>query len=172
MIKGFYNDSEDYDFLNNLTIKNTKINAFKYLHGDCHEFSIALNKLFGYPIVLWTEFDENIEENVLIHAFNIIKQDSNIYFVDIRDITDDINILTNGFDYCDDIIITELSLLDSLHTLKEMNIPINNLSDCLNIINSYKNYYTLWYLKSTSGVKLTKLLIGDNDNPSNYYNLQ
>lgn len=143
MIKGFYNSEENYDFLYNVSVNNININAHKYLHGNCHEFSISLNKKFGYPIVLWIEFNDEIEEDILVHAFNIVRDDSRIYFVDIRGITDDINMLTNEFNYSEDVNTNELSLEDTLNVLNQMEIPVGNLSECKDIINNYKDYYTL-----------------------------
>lgn len=143
MIKGFYNSEENYDFLYNVPVNNININAHKYLHGNCHEFSISLNKKFGYPIVLWIEFNDEIEEDILVHAFNVINHNSKTYFVDIRGITDDINILTNEFDYCEDVVINELSLMDSINILKEIGVQIGDLSECEYIIEHYKDYYSI-----------------------------
>lgn len=143
MMKGFYNNDENYDFLNNIIINNHCMNAHKYLHGNCHEFSIALNNKFGYPIILWIEFNDEIEGEILVHAFNIIKHDSKVYFVDVRGITDDINMLTNEFDFSEDVNINELSLEDTLNILKRMNIPVDSLNECELIIDNYKNYYML-----------------------------
>ena len=143
MIKGFYNSEENYDFLYDVPVNNININAHKYLHGNCHEFSISLNKKFGYPIVLWIEFNDEIEEDILVHAFNIVRNDSRIYFVDIRGITDDINMLANEFNYSEDVNINELSLKDALNILKRMNIPVDSLNECELIIDNYKNYYML-----------------------------
>lgn len=141
--KGFYNKDEDYDFLSTLIINNKQFNALKYLHGNCHEFSIALYKEFGYPIVLWTEYDEHIDEMILIHAFNIIQQDNNIYYADIRGITNDLNTLTSGFDYFDDISINIRNIDNTLDILHRLRIEIQDLNTPKTIIQKYKEYYIL-----------------------------
>lgn len=143
MIKGFYNYNEDYDFLNNIMVDGNSTNIYKYLHGYCHEFSIALNKKFGYPIALWIEYDCEIEENVLVHAFNIVKDTSKTYFIDVRGVTDDIKTLIGEFDYYSDIIINEFSLEDALKILKQMYIPVNNPSECKAVIENYINNYII-----------------------------
>ena len=98
MKKGFFDFENDdgYDFLKKLKINNEEINAFFYLHGICHEFALGLCETFNYNIVLWINYDEDINSNVLIHAFNTFKYKGNQYYIDIRGITDNIDDITDG----------------------------------------------------------------------------
>ena len=141
--KGFYNEEENYDFLSTLTIKNKNLNALEYLHGNCQDFSIALYEEFGYPTVLWTEYDDSIENMVLIHAFNVIKQDNDIFYVDIRGITNDLNTLTSGFDYSEDISVDMKNISHTLNTLKKLGIKVGNINIPKKIIQSYKEHYII-----------------------------
>lgn len=41
-----------------------------YLYGECHVFALALQEVFGYQMKFaLDEFDEELEREVLIHAF-------------------------------------------------------------------------------------------------------
>lgn len=43
----------------------------QYLHGSCHLFAIKISQLYGFPLHLLVDFDEDIQSPVLVHAYNI-----------------------------------------------------------------------------------------------------
>lgn len=146
MKKGFFEieNEEGYDFLENLRSNNKEINALYYLHGICHEFSLALNEIFGYDIVLWVNYDEEIEGNILIHSFNIFGHEGKTYYADVRGITDNIENITEGFDYLEEIESPfgyNNEVAKSI--LKEIGLSTEIDRDIYEVINSYKSYYTI-----------------------------
>lgn len=144
MKKGFFNfeNEEGYDFLNTLNVNNKEIDALYYLYGFCHEFALALNEILGYEIVLWINYDEEINSNVLIHAFNTFEYEGKKYYADVRGITDSLDDITNGFDYYEELVEifghNNKEAKDILHKLR-LNTGIND--EIYEIINTYKTYY-------------------------------
>lgn len=146
MKNGFFTISseDDYDFLETLNVNNKIINAFYYLHGICHEFALALNEIFGYDIVLWINFDEDIHSNALVHAFNTFTYNGKQYYVDVRGITDDLNDIIDEFDYYEDLIdVIGHNKKDSQNILKELGLNTEINDDIYKTINAYKTYYQL-----------------------------
>lgn len=144
MKKGFFNfeNEEGYDFLNTLNVNNKEIDALYYLYGFCHEFALALNEIMSYKIVLWINYDEEINSNVLIHAFNTFEYEGKKYYADVRGITDSLDDITNGFDYYKELVEifghNNKEAKDILHKLR-LNTDIND--EIYEIINTYKTYY-------------------------------
>ena len=60
------------------------LNAYDFLHGNCNEFSFALNQRYGYPI-----FEIKDGSGNLVHSFNRMDTDSQQFFIDVRGITTD-----------------------------------------------------------------------------------
>lgn len=144
MKKGFFNfeNEEGYDFLNTLNVNNKEIDALYYLHGLCHEFALALNEILGYEIVLWINYDEEINSNALVHAFNTFEYEGKKYYADVRGITDSLDDITNGFDYYEELVEifghNNKEAKDILHKLG-LNTDIND--EVYEIIKAYKTHY-------------------------------
>lgn len=83
------------------TIDVSVVSPYSFLHGYCFMFALALNKIYGYPIVLFKNPD------YYIHAFCEVKQEDRTLYIDVRGITTDINELFEEFE--DDIDITNIS---------------------------------------------------------------
>lgn len=147
MKKGFFNledEDEGYDFLETLNINNKEIDALYYLHGICHEFSLALNKIFGYDIVLWTNYDEDVKSYVLVHAFNMFQYKGKQYYADIRGITDNLEDIINEFDYSEEILDPcGCNSKEAKRIFKKLGSDTNISNDTYEIINAYKSYYQL-----------------------------
>lgn len=144
MKKGFFDFENDdgYDFLKKLRINNEEINAFFYLHGICHEFALGLCETFNYNIVLWINYDEDINSNVLIHAFNTFKYKGKQYYIDIRGITDNIDDITDGFDYFEEVNnLSGCNMKEAISILKELGLKTDINSYFYEVINTYKTYY-------------------------------
>lgn len=43
--------------------------SMDFEHGDCPIFAIALHRISGYPLRALVEYDDNLGETVLIHAY-------------------------------------------------------------------------------------------------------
>ncbi|MDF2880234.1 MAG: hypothetical protein K0R54_791 [Clostridiaceae bacterium] len=146
MRKGFFNlkNNEGYNFLETLNVNNEIIDAFYMLHGICHEFALAINEVYGYNIVFWVNYDEEIETNVLIHAFNVFKYKDKQYFVDIRGVTDNLEDIINEFDYFEEISEpVEYNNKNAKKVLKKLGLNIDVNKDIYEVIKYYKSYYQL-----------------------------
>lgn len=146
MKKGFFNfeGEEGYDFLESIVANNKTICAFDFLHGKCEKFALALNEIFGYKIILWTNYDYDLKTNVLIHAFNVFEHNGKTYYADIRGVTDDLNEITNGYDYSQELI--EPCCYDNegaKQILIKLGISTQKDDDAFKIINYYESYYKL-----------------------------
>jgi len=73
-------NSEDYNFLEEITIKNFSL--LDFLHGYCNYFSLALHNTYGYEVMNLYNYDKT-----LIHSFCIYKNN----YIDIRGITSNLN---------------------------------------------------------------------------------
>ena len=146
MKKGFFTitNEEGYDFLETLLVNNKKMDALYYLHGACHQFALALNQTLGYEIVLWINYDEDIECNKLIHAFNTFKYRGNRYYVDVRGVTDNLKDITDEFDYFEEMNDPiSYNNKKAKNILKELKLSTNVSSDVYRLINVYKANYQL-----------------------------
>lgn len=92
--------SPTFEFMESICYENkdekatiNEINAYDFLHGFCYEFALVLNQLYGYEIECI--LDEN---NELVHAYCIIKNDNNNVYIDIRGITTDYHLFIKEFD--------------------------------------------------------------------------
>lgn len=140
MKKGFFGEYED--LLGRLNINNNCLDVTQYLYGRCDEFALALNKMFGYAIILWLDYIEKKE--VLVHAFNVLEKEGKRYYVDVRGITDNIEDITSSFDYYEDPEFKEYSLDESQKILSNiLNTDILISDEIFDIINIYADNYTL-----------------------------
>lgn len=90
LIEDMEDDELRFDFLEshevilpNNICKN--IDMEQFLHGHCLLFAYRLQEEFGYELLFDYE-DESCEH--LVHAYCCGKENGNVYFIDIRGITD------------------------------------------------------------------------------------
>lgn len=57
-----------------------ELDAERLLHGECHLFAIALQRLTGLPIAAYLDTDDEVEGVVLVHAFLLDGDDA----IDVR----------------------------------------------------------------------------------------
>lgn len=138
-MRTFFNKACDYDFLEALNIDNNKINALQFLHGNCQYMSLAIAEKLQCNICLWFDYDENIDQYALCHAFNILNINNQQYYVDVRGITTDINNITNEFDYWEKPKIEKISIHQAKQILKYNNIDFDdiNIQKIANIVSDY-----------------------------------
>lgn len=95
---GFYKELEtlkseigfpdaDFSFL-----ENEIYNPYQFLHGNCHEFAMALSKSYGYKIEVIKDADRH-----LIHAYCITQYHGLKAYVDVRGITTDEKLFFDEF---------------------------------------------------------------------------
>lgn len=136
----YFNISEDeYDSLEDITIGNS--NVMSYIHGDCQNFSLALCKLYGYKIILWFSYSDDINSDVLIHAFNVIHYGDKTFYVDIRGITDNIADITNGYDYYDEPTMEAFSYEEAVEILGKFNIKHNISNELIKYVKENESMY-------------------------------
>lgn len=73
-------NSEDYNFLEEITIKNFSL--LDFLHGYCNYFSLVLHNKYGYEVMNLYDYDKT-----LIHSFCIYNNN----YIDVRGITSNLN---------------------------------------------------------------------------------
>lgn len=54
--------------------------AERLLHGECHLFAIAINRITGLPVAAYLDEDDEVEGAVLAHAFVVDGDDA----IDVR----------------------------------------------------------------------------------------
>ena len=141
----FYNENE----LENFSIGEDK--AFYYLHGLYENFALALNEKYGYDIEFMMSYDEEIEHDVLDHAFCKTNIDGKDYFIDIRGITDNIDDILDGFDYFD-VLENTFMIMDreqALNFLEDLHININedNIKPLISYLEENNERYDIKLLK-------------------------
>ena len=146
MKKGFFNlENEDaYDFFETLSVHNKEIDALYYLHGLCHQFALALNEIFEYNIVLWINYDEDIESDALVHAFNMFEYEGKQYYADVRGVTDNLKDIIGEFDYSEEIVAPfGYNNKKAKVILKNLGLSTDVSYHIYEVINNYKSYYQL-----------------------------
>lgn len=110
MYRGFYEEMQkrqcDYfTFMENIETGFSDVlgtNLYMYIHGYCDSFACALNEIYGYDI--FAVIDS--ETKKLIHAYCGAVVDGKSCFVDVRGVTDDIDLFfrefEDEFDVCQD----------------------------------------------------------------------
>ena len=118
---------ENESYINQDPNKNFKyVSAYDFLHGYCFEFALALNEMFGYEIECIMG-----EENELIHAYCILKENGHNIYIDVRGYTDEYDTFIEEFE-------------DWIEYIETPIYPINNtnqLKDCKNLNASEKYVY-------------------------------
>lgn len=141
MNRGFFNDDGNYDFLENMKVKGGIVNVFQFLHGNCHTFAIVLAEMLNCSIGLWTEYDEDMCCEVLIHAFAVESKGGVINYVDIRGKTDDFKDITDEFDYMYEPVFNTFSREEAESKLKSMGIVMSDVITA----KKFLNYYSINY---------------------------
>lgn len=108
------------------------------LHGICHYLALALAEKYNYKIILWLDYDLEIEKDVLIHAFNITNEGK---FIDYNGITNNIENIIGEFDYNEKPVICGLTIEKTKLILNRLEISYNN-QETIKFVNKYiKNLF-------------------------------
>lgn len=142
MKKGFFLLDDYEEALENTDIKGY-VSALDLLHGECQEFALALNKIFDYKIIIWIDYDQDIDGDALLHAFNAIEVQGEIYYIDIRGITDNIIDIMESFDYWEkpDLYLYEYD--EAIKIFQGLNISSTIDGDIYKFIEKNKSNYSI-----------------------------
>lgn len=102
------------------------------LHGYCNYLALYLAKYYKFNVVLWCEYDDELECLVLIHAFNSYKDK----YIDVRGVLTDEEEVIDEFDYLYTPHFTVCSYEGATELLNEMGV----VSDDPVIIDLVKDY--------------------------------
>ncbi|MFW5962424.1 MAG: hypothetical protein ACOCQR_02300 [bacterium] len=136
----FKNDCD----LENCFINGERVSCIRFLHGFCDDFAIVLAEKFNYRLILWIDYDWDIDKDVLVHAFNVCTVDGKTYYIDVRGITDDLDEIMSDFPHFEEPRLTSpLDIEEAMEVLEALNVPRSNRDlqkDILNIIESLDIY--------------------------------
>ena len=125
----------------------------KQLHGLCHQWCIDNFKV-GDEIVALTEYDDDIEDDALLHCYLF----RNNEFGDVRGFTDNFEEMMEDFDYYDFTEWSFKNVTDFKNFLDEMKISYkSNIKESLSellIENVWRNRTNKIFYKFRGTVKL------------------
>ena len=122
-MKQHYFSEDDEEILEDILIGTDGMNAMCYLHGFCNDIAMYLSKRFNYEVVMVIEYDDEIEKDALVHAFNTVEKDGERYYIDIRGITTNEDEIMQSFDLWDKPDLYGWTYEQAKQTFKEMKIP-------------------------------------------------
>lgn len=94
-----------------------------YMHGLCQYFALAVNDLLGGTIHLWLDYDEEMECQVLCHAFTEIVPG---IFLDAYGVFHNISQREDEFEYNEMVIVSGDSAF-AKKVLKDLKVPFTNV---------------------------------------------
>lgn len=137
MNSGFFNNDGDYDFLENTKVNGHTVDALQFLHGNCHTFAVVTAELLSANVGLWTEYDEEMGCEVLIHAFVVESKNNEAVYIDVRGVTDSFEDIVDGFDYMYEPSFNILTITEAESKLKSMGITMSDIITAKKILNYY-----------------------------------
>lgn len=136
-----YYNKDVGDFLGNVTVDGESFDPASFLHGNCHTFAIALAEKLKCRVGLWTEYDEDMECEVLVHAFAIETVNGITSYIDVRGRFYEFYDIVDGFDYIEEPTFVELSIKDAILKLKKLNIEESETEVAQWLVEAYFSKY-------------------------------
>lgn len=91
-----------------------------FMHGYCHYLALGMADEYGSKVALWLDFDEEMEREVLVHAFSVI---GDSLFFDADGVFTDLSERIDEFEYNYDPNIVIVSKDEAKKIFKKMKLP-------------------------------------------------